>query len=210
MAIVLPLSVSVEAYAAAGRDVEVEVPRCPDCASSMGRWSGYWRFVRQAATCFKVFVARARCSSCASTHALLPAFCVLSRLDGAEVIGAVIEAVCAGPSGVRPAALSAGVPHTTARGWVRAFGRNSRRLRAAFSALAIELAGDVVSVGADLRASALDAIRASWDAAMSLPGWAALSPWRFCSAVCGGSFLASNTNSPYLFVGRRRFRPPVP
>ncbi len=210
MAMVLPLSVSVESYAAAGRDVEIEVPCCPDCASSMKRWSGYWRFVRQGATCVKVFVARARCSSCATTHALLPAFCVLGRLDTAEVIGAVIEAVCAGPSGIRPAALSAGVPHTTARGWVRAFGRNSGRLWAAFSALAIELAGDVVSVGADLRAGALDAIRASWDAARALPGWGALSFWRFCSAVCGGSFLASNTNSPYLFVGRRRFMPPVP
>ena len=110
MAIVLPLSVSVESYAAAGRDVQIELPRCPDCASSMGRWSGYWRFVRQAGTCVKVFVARARCSSCARTHALLPAFCVLKRLDAAEVIGAVIEAVCAGACGVRPAALSAGVP----------------------------------------------------------------------------------------------------
>lgn len=210
MAILLPLSVSVEAYAAAGRDVEVEVPCCPDCASSMKRWSGYWRFVRQGMTCFKVFVARARCASCKRSHALLPAFCVLNRLDAAEVIGAVIEAVCAGPSGVRPAALSAGVPYTTARGFLRAFGRSSRRLAAAFSALVIELAGDVVSVGADLRGGALRAIRASWDAAMSLPGWAALSLWRFCSAVCGGSFLTSNTNSPYLFVARRRFMPPVP
>jgi hypothetical protein len=144
------------------------------------------------------------------SHALLPAFCVLNRLDAAEVIGAVIEAVCAGPSGVRRAALSAGVPYTTARGFLRAFGRSSRRLAAAFSALAIELAVDAVSVGADQRGGALRAIRASWNAAMSLPGWAALSLWRFCSAVCGGSFLTSNTNSPYLFVGRRRFMPPVP
>ncbi len=36
MAIVLPLSVSVETHAAAGREVVVEMPSCPDCASSMG------------------------------------------------------------------------------------------------------------------------------------------------------------------------------
>ncbi|MGH8302777.1 MAG: DUF6431 domain-containing protein [Steroidobacteraceae bacterium] len=210
MAIVLPLSVSVEAYAAAGRDVEVEVPGCPDCASSMGRWSGYWRFVREAATCFKVFVARARCRSCGRAHALLPPFCVLNRLDAADVIGAVIEAVAGGRSGVRPAALRADVPHTTARGWVRAFATNARRLRTAFGALAVELGGEAARVGADQRGGALLAVRASWQAAMSLPGWVALGLWCFTSAVCGGSFLAPNTNSPYLVVGSRRFMPPVP
>ena len=210
MAIVLPLSVSVEAYAAAGRDVQVDIPQCPDCASVMGRWSGYSRFVREAATCFKVFVVRGRCSSCARTHALLPAFCVRKRLDVAEVIGRVVEAVGTGVSGIRPQAVAVGVPHTTARGWLRAFGRNAGRLQAAFGALAVELGGELAGAGSDLRAGALLAIRASWRAAGSLPGWAQLGPWRFTSSVCGGSFLAPNTNSPYLFVGRRRFMPPVP
>ena len=85
------------------------------------------------------------------THALLPAFCLLNRLDAAGAIGAVIEAVADGRSGVRPAALSVGVPHTTARGWVRAFAKNAGRLQAALGALAVELAGDVVPVGADHR-----------------------------------------------------------
>ena len=210
MAIVLPLSLSVEAYAVAGRDVEVELPVCPDCASSMGRWSGHWRFVREAATCFKVFVVRGRCRSCGRTHALLPAFCLLNRLDAAGAIGAVIEAVADGRSGVRPAALSVGVPHTTARGWVRAFAKNAGRLQAAFSGLVIELGGEAARAGTDVRASALLAIRASWQAARSLPGWAVLGPWRFTSAVCGGSFCAPNMNSLYLFVGKRRFMPPVP
>ena len=34
---VLPQSVSAETYAAADRGVVVEMPPCPDCASSMGR-----------------------------------------------------------------------------------------------------------------------------------------------------------------------------
>ena len=210
MAIVLPQSVSVETYAAAGRGVVVEMPTCPDCASSMGRWSGYWRFVREAATCVKVFVVRARCGSCGRTHALLPAFCLRNRLDVAEVIGGVVETVVAGICGLRPAALSAGVPHTTARGWVRAFGANARRLAAGFAALSVELGGRVVSWDTDLRADALRSIRASFDAASALAGWGSLGLWRFVSAVSGGSVLAPNTNSPYRVVGRRRFMPPVP
>lgn len=210
MAIVLPLSVSVETYAAAGRGVVVQVPTCPDCTSAMGRWSGYWRFVREAATCVKIFVVRARCSSCGRTHALLPAFCLRNRLDVAEVIGTLIETVAVGVCGVRPAACLAKVPHTTARGWVRAFAANAGRLTAAFSALAVELAGEVVSFGSNLRVGALCGIEASWEAVSTLPGWASLGRWRFVSAVSGASALAPNTNSPYLIVGRRRFMAPVP
>jgi hypothetical protein len=28
--------------------------------------------------------------------------------------------------------------------------------------------------------------------------------------VCGGSLLSTNTNSPWLVIGKRRFMPPVP
>jgi len=210
MVMVLPLSTSVETYAAAGRDVVVGVPSCPDCASSMGRRSGYWRFVRDAETCIKVFVARARCAACQRTHALLPAFLLCNRLDTTEVIGGVVEAVTAGRCGVRPVAAALGVPHTTARGWVRAFTANAGRLAAGFAALAVELGGEVALVGTDLRAGALAAIRASWDAVSTLPGWLPLGRWRLVSAVSGASVLAPNMNSPYLVVGRRRFMPPVP
>jgi hypothetical protein len=43
-----------------------------------------------------------------------------------------------------------------------------------------------------------------------LAGWDALGGWRFVSAVSGGRVIATNTNTPYLIVGRRRFMPPVP
>jgi hypothetical protein len=51
--------------------------------------------------------------------ALLPAFVLAWRLDAAEVIGIVVAEVAPGRCGVRPAAAQAGVPHTTARRWVR-------------------------------------------------------------------------------------------
>jgi hypothetical protein len=59
---------------------------------------------------------------CGVSHALLPAFTLAWRLDVAETIGSVAgEVVAGGGCGVRPAAERAGVPYTTARGWVRRF-----------------------------------------------------------------------------------------
>ena len=55
----------------------------------------------------------------------------------------------------------------------------------------------------------LAAMTGAWRAACALPGWLAVARWRFCSAVCGATLVVTNTNSPYLIVGRRRFMPPV-
>lgn len=210
MAIVWACSSSVDAYAAQGRSVEVPEASCPTCTAVMSPWSGYWRFVREAGRCHHVFVVRGRCPTCRCTHAVLPAFLVRNRLDTAEAIGAVVEAVAEGRSGVRPAAKLSEVPYTTARGWVRSFALNAGRLTTSFAALCVELGGDVAA-GVDRSArGALAAIDAAWDVASDLPGWLTLGRWRFCSAVCGGSLIAVNTNSPYLVVGRRRFMPPVP
>jgi hypothetical protein len=210
MAIVLAYSSSVDAYAAAGRSVEVPEVRCPTCDSVMSPWSGYWRFVREAGRCLRVFVRRGICGTCGHTHALLPGFCVRKRLDVAEAIGTVVEAVAEGRSGVRPAAEALGVPHTTARGWVRAFAGNAGRLATSFAALCVELGGEITPATTWTTRGALAAIDGAWQAAARLSGWLAVGRWRFCSAVCGGSFIARNTNSLYLVVGKRRFMAPVP
>jgi len=210
MAIVWPCPLSVDAYAAAGRGVEVPESRCPGCQRTLAPWSGYWRFVREAGRCVRVFVRRGRCGACRSTHALLPAFVLANRLDVAETVGAVLDAVVAGPGGVRPAAEAADIPHTTARGFVRAFVANAKDLAVRFGALCVELGGEVVVPLPDVGPRALAAIGAAWRAAMALPGWAAVGRWRFSSSVSGGTLLRPNTNSPYLVVGRRRFMPPVP
>ncbi len=139
MSIVWPCPVSVESYAAAGRAVQVPRPVCPSCSSSMSWWSGYRRHVRSGGSCFRIFVPRVRCGSCEKTHALLPAFVLVGRLDVVESVGTVIAAVAAGGSGVRPSAGRLGVPHTTARGWWRRFAAGAARWAVAFSALAVEL-----------------------------------------------------------------------
>lgn len=143
MAIEWPCAVSVDADAdaAAGRMVEVPVVACPGCEEELGPWSGYWRFVWEAGRCVRVFVPSGRCRACGATHALLPGFVVRNRLDVFETIGTLPEVVESGPGGVRSAAVAALVPHTTARGWVRAFAACARRLTVRFCALAIKLGG---------------------------------------------------------------------
>jgi len=176
----------------------------------MSWWSGYCRFVRAGGVSRAIFVRRVRCGRCEITDALLPAFVSCGRLDVVESIGEVLEAVVVGPGGVRPAAGRVDVPHTTARGWVRRFVARSAGLSVAFAALAVELGGDVVAAVTDPARHAVVAIGAAFEAARSLPGWGRMGRWRFASAVSGGSLLATNTNTPYLIVGRRRFMPPVP
>jgi hypothetical protein len=210
VAIVWPCPLSVDAYAAAGREVEFPRPDCPSCAGPVVFWSGYRRFVREAGRCQKIFVPRVCCGPCQVTHALLPAFVLAGRLDVAETVGEVLGEVADGRGGVRPAAARAGVPHTTARGWARRFQARAGELSVAFAALAVELGGEAIRPAADAGRFALAAIGAAFDAACALPGWAGLGAWRFACSVSGGRLIAANTISPYLIVGRRRFMPPVP
>jgi len=144
------------------------------------------------------------------SHALLPAFLLVGRLDVVETVGEVIAEVGSQRSGVRPPAERLGVPHTTARGWWRRFKERAAWLAVAFAALAVELGGGAVTPAPDTRVWALTTITAAWRVAVALPGWAALGCWRFVSAVVGGRLMATNTDSPWLMIGKRRFMPPVP
>ena len=210
MTILWPCPMSVGAYVQAGREIEVPRPDCPSCAAPMWWWSGYHRGVRQEGRCYRVFVPRARCRACRVSHVLLPAFALVGRLDVVESVGAVIEEVASGGAGVRPPAERLGVPHTTARGWWRRFWQRAERLAVAFAALAVELGGEVVTPGRDLKAWVLSAMAAAWAAAVALPGWAALGGWRFVSVVSGGRLVSTNTDPLSIVVGKRRFMPPVP
>ena len=82
MAMIWPCELSVEAYAEAGKQVVVPRQRCPRCAAWMIFSSGYFRSVR-AGRVFRIWVRRARCQRCDKkpSHALLPSFCLVRRLD---------------------------------------------------------------------------------------------------------------------------------
>jgi Domain of unknown function (DUF6431) len=210
VAMVWPCPLAVDAYAAAGRAAGFPRLDCPSCRVPMMFWSGYRRHVREAGCCLRIFVPRLRCGRCRVSHVLLPAFVLAWRLDTAEVVGGVIGQVAGGACGVRPAAARAGVPYTTARGWVRRFSGRAPELGAGFAALAVELGGEPLRPAAEAGRFALAAIGAAFGAARGLPGWLAVGMWRFACSVSGGRLIAANTTSPWLVVGRRRFMPPVP
>lgn len=209
MVIVWPCRLSVERYLAAGRDVEVPRPDCPHCTSPMWFWSGYERFIRTCATCVKMWVCRARCSKCQQTHSLLPSFTLQQRLDVVSSIGAVLSAVTEGAGGVRPEAERLGVPHSTARGWVRRFGERAPGWAAGFCALVVRGGGEVADLSSGTSAQqALQAITSAFD--LVRPNGPAEQLWPFASVVTGGGLLATNTNPPFLVIGNRRFIAPVP
>jgi len=124
------------------------------------------------------------------------------------VVGGLSGGGGGGGGGGGPAAAAGGVPYTTARGWAHRFAARSGELAVSFSALAVELGGEVVRPRPDRRRHALAAVMAGFAAAAGLPGWAGLGPWRFACAVTGGSLIAANAASPWLVIGRRRFMPP--
>lgn len=212
MAIVWACALSVDEYVAAGHAVIVPRPDCPGCATAMAFWSGYERSVRHRGPALKLWVRRARCRRCRASHALVPSFCLVGRLDAVEVIGATLTAVVGEARGVRPAAEEADVPHTTARDWVRRFCRRAALIGAAFAAVAVEVAGLAPSLAMPRAVAehALAAIHQAFDAVAARAGPALGSLWAFVALVTGGRLLATNTNPLSIVLGRRRLIVPVP
>jgi len=171
--------------------------RCPACDGPLGPWGSYPRLVRWGAAVSVLRVRRCRCRRCAETHALSPAFLVAGRMDLASAIGTALAMAAAG-RGFRPAAALLGVPETTVRGWLRRLRARAGALRAVFVRLAWELgaqAGRSPPPGGAL-AGLLEAIATAHAAARErLGAGVAECVWAFCSATCGGAWLA-NTDVP--------------
>jgi len=210
VAIVWGCRLGVEEYRGAGREVVVPRPDCPGCGLAMVFWSGYERSVRVDGRCWRLWVRRARCAACRVSHALVPAFCLVGRLDVVDSVGVAVTAVVAGQVGVRPVAQRLDVPHTTARGWLRRFRERAAMLAAGFSAVAVELSGGAPDLPTGADGAALAAMSWAWAAAVSRAGSGVGDLWVFVSLVTGGALLAANTDPPWLVFGRRRLMPPIP
>ncbi len=207
-AIVWPTSLSVDEYAAAGRDVVVPRQNCPDCAKPMIFWSWYSRTVRDSDD-RRIWVRRCRCMTCAVSHGLLPAFCLLRRLYAAEVIGPAVVAIVTGGA-TRQVAEAAGFPYTTVRDWRRRHRHRAPILAAGFAALAVEFGAVAPALGAVAERASLEALGCAWAAARVRFGSGVAGLWRFWSLVSGGEALSTTTDPPWLSVGGRRLIPPVP
>lgn len=174
----------------------------------MGFWSGYARYVRLGRT-WRVWVRRAKCRWCRATHALLPSFALLWRLDGVEVIGSALERAVAGV-GLGPVAAGLEVPPTTARDWRRRFRARAPTLASGLGALAVELGVPAPALPAGGEVAALAVLEAVWVGVRQRLGVVTPTRWRLAATVSGGGWLHTTTSPPWAGLGRRGWMPPVP
>lgn len=207
MPIVWACQLDVDAYVAAGQEIEVPRPSCPSCGRWMVFWSGYWRFTRAAGS--RIWVRRARCTSCALSRALLPAFVLVRRLDPVNVIGTALAGVATG-RGMRPLAMALGVPYETLRGWRRRYRSRAPTLAAGFGALAVGLGGAGPALSRVPERAGLEALAAAWGQARRRFGARVLAVFEFASLVTGGELLATTTSPPWAGPGGTALMPPVP
>jgi Domain of unknown function (DUF6431) len=197
MAIVWATGLDVDGYVAAGREVVVPRPDCPGCRQPMRFWGWYERGVRVTAEVIhRLSVRRARCGECKRTHALLPGFVTWGRLDGVEVIGSAVEAMCGG-GGMRRVADGLGLKHTTVRDWRRRFARRAALLAVGFSRFCVAVGDLAPRLSGRPEVVAVAAVRAAWVATRRRFGDGVGALWRLANAVVGGHLLSTNTDPPW-------------
>ena len=140
---------SVAEYVAAGQQVTAPVPECPSCRRRLGRWSGYWRWVRYPQDDRRIWIRRTRCKPCGSSHALLPDFLVSRRLDQVATIGQVLALRATVGVELRALARRFDLPRATLRGWWDRFRARSPTLLAEVVDVAIGLDPGAAGSAAD-------------------------------------------------------------
>lgn len=146
------------------------------------------------------FRAPGQCRPCGRSHALLPAFCLVGRLDRVEVIGFVLARVADG-WGVRRAAAEVDVPHSTARDWRRRHRARAPALAVGLAGLVAALSGPPLRLAADPERAAVEAAGACWRASRRRFRERTPSLWRLWSLVTGGAALGTATNPPWSGAG---------
>lgn len=166
--------------------------RCPRCEGQLGPWPGYRRLVRHRGRTRRLWLQRARCRCCGRTHALMPSFLTAYRRDVVATIGGTLLGAAAG-RGHRPLAAAAGVPASTARGWIRRARRGCAPTRARLRRYASELevqpsrsppVADPIGQLLEPIARITQAVQERWGAAVER-----VSPFQIATAVSGGRLL---------------------
>lgn len=196
MSILWPCPLTPSSYAADGRAIEVPPQVCPRCELPLIGWGGYWRWVRsEQGADHRVWIRRGRCRHCWRTHALLPSFLLVSRLDVVQVIGRAIERAADGIGG-RTIAQESALPHTTVRDWWRRVRARTPTLLAGLLELATRIDPAPVLLVRDGAAAVVEAIRCAWQRARQRLGHRTPDPWAFWSLISGGLALAPHTSPP--------------
>jgi len=196
MAIIWSCPVAPSTYAAAGREISVPAAICPGCRRGLTGWGGYWRWMRgEQVPEQRIWIRRGRCKRCRHTHALLPSFLFVSRLDVAQVIGTALDQAANG-TGARTIAQELAVPHTTVRDWWRRVRSKAPTLLASLLVLAISLDPAPVDLTTDGSPAMLEALRCAWQRTQRRLAQRAPDQWAFWSLVSGGLAVAANTSPP--------------
>src|SRR5262245_28674603 len=188
---------SVAEYVAAGQRVATPMPECPGCRRRLGRWSGYWRWVRYAVDQRRIWIRRTRCRPCGSSHAVLPDFLFFRRLDEVATIGQVLALRATADVELRALARRFDLPRAALRGWRdRSRGRSATLLSEV-----VEVAIGLDSPPLDLRkkseAVVLEALEQALHSAHRRFGSQRVGElWQFCSRISAGKLLATNTSTP--------------
>jgi Domain of unknown function (DUF6431) len=196
VAIVWQTPLGVEAYAAAGRALELPRFECPGCGQPMNFWGWYERDLR-AGEPQRLSVRRQRCKPCTTSHSVLPSFMAQGRLDAVGVIGTALEAMAARPGATAGVARAIDLPYTTVRGWRRRFSARAELLSAGFARVAVALGRVLPRLTGAAEAVAIGAVREAWRAALRRFGGAAGRLWRFANAIVGGHLLTTNIHPPW-------------
>ena len=179
-------------YAAAGKKIEVPELECPTCRVTLRLWSWYERAVREAARRV-IWIRRGRCPKCKATHALLPDFVHVRRLDTVETLGAEIE-LTAARVGTWKASERLSLPFSTVRDR-RVRGRQRVPwMQQRLAALALTLGVAVAELPPRWAAALVTLLRAVWQRSRErLPAETA-GLWRFWNEICSGRALGRNTS----------------
>ena len=196
MAIIWPCPLIPSSYAAAGPQISVPPQRCPRCHRRLVGWGGYWRWVRAEYCCeHRIWIRRGRCPICRRTHALLPSFLFVHRLDAAPVIGTALEQAADG-IGARRVAVRLALPHTTIRDWWRRLCAHAPVLLASLLALATSLDPAPVELTRDGAPAVVEAVASTWQRANRRLADGVPDRWSLWSVMSGGLALAPHTGPP--------------
>jgi len=188
---------SVAEYVAAGQEVVSPVPACPSCQRQLGRWSGYWRWVRYPQDDRRIWIRRTRCRPCRSSHALLPDFLFFRRLDEVATIGQVLALRATAGLELRALARRFDLPRGTLRGWWDRFRARSPTLLAQLVEVAIGLDPAPLDLRLKSEAVVFEALGQTLSRAHQRFGEQRVGEaWRCWSRISGGQVLATNTSAP--------------
>jgi hypothetical protein len=188
---------SVAEYVAAGQQVVAPLPECPACHRQLGKWSGYWRWVRYPVDQRRIWIRRTRCRPCRSSHALLPDFLFFRRLDEVATIGQVLALRAGVEIELRALARRFDLPRETLRGWWDRFRARSPTLLAEVVEVAIDLDAAPLDLRQSGEAVVFEALDQTLHRARRRFGEQRVGEvWRFWSRISGGKVLTTNTSTP--------------